>query len=72
MTKTNLTVQLTGEDGNVFNLLSIVSKQLINAGYKEEAKELSERLWEQDSYDNALMLFKEYVNVVQEVQNGTR
>lgn len=64
MTKTNLTVQLTGEDGNVFNLLSIVSKQLINAGYKEEAKELSERLWEQDSYDNALMLFKEYVNVV--------
>lgn len=61
--KTNLTVQLTGQDGNVFNLCSIVAASLKKNGYPDYAKELSERLWGQHSYDEALKLFMEYVTV---------
>lgn len=64
MAKTELTVKLTGEDGNVFNLLAIVSQSLKRAGYKDEAKEIGERLQEQESYEDALNLFKEYVEVI--------
>lgn len=61
--KTDLIVQLTGEDGNVFNLCGIVVKALKKNGYREYATELSERLWGQASYDEALRLFMEYVEV---------
>lgn len=50
-------VQLTGEDGNVFNLLGIVTKALKRNGQREESKELAERIWESASYDEALQLF---------------
>lgn len=62
--KTDLVVQLTGEDGNVFNLCGIVVKALKRNGYREYADELAERLWEQASYDDALKLFMEYVEVI--------
>ena len=55
--------KLIGEDGNVFNLLGIVSKTLKRAGYKKEAEEVSKRAWECESYDKALQLFMDYVDV---------
>lgn len=62
--KTDLVVQLTGEDGNVFNLCGIVVKALKRNGHREYADELAGRLWEQASYDDALKLFMEYVEVI--------
>lgn len=56
-------VQLTGQDGNVFNLLGICTKALNRAGMRDEAKELSEKIWGCESYNAALTLMHEYVEV---------
>lgn len=61
--KTDVVVELIGEDGNVFNLCGIVVTALKRAGYRDEAKEVSERLWGSNDYDEALQLFMEYVEV---------
>lgn len=55
--------KLIGEDGNVFNLLGIVKKTLARAGYKEEAEEVSKKLWECPSYGASLQLFMDYVDI---------
>ena len=39
MPKTDITVQLTGEDGNAFAIVAKVSSALKRAGYKELAEE---------------------------------
>ena len=62
--KTDIVVQLTGEDGNVFNLCGIVCKELKRNGYREEAKEVANRLFGSDSYNDALNLFSEYVEII--------
>lgn len=36
--------KLIGEDGNIFNLMSIASKTLKETGMEEEAKEMIERI----------------------------
>ena len=64
MTKTDLTVRFTGEDGNVFHLMALVGKALERDGKPELAKELSDKLWEQPNYASALALFGEYVKIV--------
>lgn len=61
--KTDLIVELIGEDGNIFNLTSIVTRELKRHGYREYAKELQERLFEQESYNDALNLISEYVEI---------
>lgn len=61
--KTDLIVQLTGEDGNVFNLCGIVVNALKREGYRKEAKEVAERLWGSSDYNDALRLFSEYVEI---------
>lgn len=55
--------KLIGEDGNVFNLAGIVTGTLKKAGMKAEAEEFSKRLWEMPSYDAALNLMGEYVEI---------
>ena len=55
--------KLTGTDGNVFVLASKVSKILKNAGLIDQAKEFSNKLYECDSYDEALQLMMKYVDV---------
>ncbi len=57
------TVELTCENGNVFNLIGIVSKALKKAGYKGHAKEMENRCFEAGGYDEVLTLFQEYVVV---------
>jgi hypothetical protein len=54
-------VQLTGEDGNVFNIIGRVSKALKKAGQADKAKEFSEKAFECDSYDEVLRLLQDYV-----------
>ena len=56
-------VQLTGTDGNVFELAGKVSGALKRAGQEAEAKEFSRRLFECGSYNEAIVLMGEYVEV---------
>lgn len=54
--------KLVGENGNVFNLASLVGLALKHAGYREKRKEFYDRLPKCKSYDGALVLMQEYVN----------
>lgn len=63
--KTNVVVELIGEDGNIFNLAGKVSKALKRNGYTEYAKELQHELFQQKSYGDALNLLSDYVEVKQ-------
>ena len=56
--------KLIGEDGNVFNLMGIVSKTLKEAGEPEKVNEMIQRITkEAKSYDEALAMLMEYVDV---------
>lgn len=57
------TVKLSGQDGNVFNLIGICSKALRKAGQPDKAKEMSEKVFECDSYGSALQIMMEYCDV---------
>lgn len=55
--------RLVGEDGNVFNLAGIVSRTLKKAGQTDQAKEFQSKLFKCGSYDDALVLMQDYVEV---------
>lgn len=57
------TVQLSGEDGNVFNVIGRVSKALKRAGQSEKAEEFQGKAMASGSYDEVLQLCFEYVEV---------
>ena len=52
-----------GEDGNIFNLMGIASRTLRQNGMADEAVEMRDRIRESDSYDEALCIIGEYVNI---------
>ena len=58
-----VTVQLVGEDGNVFAIIGAVGKGLRKGGYKELADEFVEKATNAESYDEVLRLAMEYVDV---------
>lgn len=55
--------KLIGADGNVFNLIGIASRSLKRAGQNDKATEMSERVMNSASYDEALSIIMEYVEV---------
>lgn len=55
--------KLIGEDGNIFNLMGIASKILRQNGMAEEAVEMRDRIRALGSYDEALCIIGEYVNI---------
>ena len=55
--------KLIGEDGNVFNIIGIVSKTLQRAGLKEQANEFKEKAFACNSYSEVLTLTMKYVDV---------
>lgn len=57
------TCKLVGEDGNIFSILGRVSRALKENGKTDEAKEVSERVMLSGSYDEALQIMMEYVEV---------
>ncbi len=57
---------LIGQDGNIFNLVGIASRTLKRNGMQEESKEMSNRVFNSHSYDEALDIIGEYVEVVKE------
>jgi hypothetical protein len=58
-----LTCKLIGQDGNVFNLIGIVSKTLERNDQKEQAKEFRKKCFDASSYNEALKIIMEYVEV---------
>lgn len=56
--------RIMGENGNIFNLMGIVSKTLKEAGVPEQADEMIKKITtEAKSYDDALVILMEYVDV---------
>ena len=56
-------VRLVGRDGNVFNLMGITAKALKKAGLEKEKKEMMDKVIRASSYDQALQIIMEYVEV---------
>ena len=56
-------VKLVGEDGNIFSIAGRVSRALKSAGLREQAEEYSAKLMTCGSYDEALQLTMQYVEV---------
>jgi len=55
--------KLIGEDGNVFNLLGKVSKVLKENNLYEQEKEMTDRVFNSNSYTEALAIFSDYVEI---------
>ncbi len=54
---------LSGQNSNIFNLMGIASQTLKKNGLREQAKEMQERITISGSYDEALGIMEEYVNI---------
>ena len=54
---------LIGQDGNVFNLVGIAARTLREHGLKDQAKEMTDRVFASGSYGEALCIIGEYVNI---------
>ena len=54
---------LIGADGNIFNLMGIAKRTLINNDMTAEAKEMCSRIYGCGSYSEALNVIGEYVNI---------
>jgi len=61
MAKTNLKVKVIGEDGNVFFILGRVTKELRRNDFHDMITEVSNRVFDSGSYDEALSIMQEYV-----------
>lgn len=55
--------KLIGEDGNVFNLMAIVYRTLQKEGRKDKGEEMQKRVWASQSYNEALHIFMDYVEI---------
>jgi hypothetical protein len=55
-------VKLTGQDGNIFNLVGVASKALKKAGMQDDAKHMSDEVFKAHSYDEALAIICKYVD----------
>ena len=56
-------VKLIGKDGNVFNIIGLVSKALKSNKQKKESDEFTVKAFECKNYDEVLTRVQEYVEV---------
>ncbi|MCI6228786.1 MAG: hypothetical protein MR636_08705 [Clostridiales bacterium] len=54
---------LIGTDGNIFHLIGRASKTLRKNGMQEQAEEMRNRIFQCQSYDSALSIIGDYVNI---------
>lgn len=54
---------LIGQDGNIFNLVGIAAKTLKRNGLAAEASEMTDKVFNSGSYEEALSIIGEYVNI---------
>ena len=57
-------VELIGQDGNIFNLVGIASRELRKHGMSDEASKMQEEVFASSSYDEALQIMMKYVDIV--------
>lgn len=55
--------KLIGENGNIFNLMAIASSVLRENKMSAQANEMQNRIFESKSYDEALSIIMDYVEV---------
>ena len=61
---TKPTCKLLGQNGNIINLIAITSMTLKKAGEPSKALEMNKRVMVCGSYDEALRIIGEYVEIV--------
>lgn len=59
---------LIGSDSNIFNLMGIAGRTLRENGLEDQAKEMFSRITQCQSYDSALSIIGDYVNIVPKEQ----
>ena len=71
MERIKLDCPLIGANGNIFNLMSIASRTLKDHGMSEQAEEMRNKIMASGSYEDALNILGEYVNItsVEEIEN---
>ena len=57
---------LIGKDGNIYNLMGIASNTLKYSGQRDAAKEMFSRVTSSGSYEEALCIIGEYVDICSE------
>ena len=62
---------LIGRDGNIFNLIGIASQTLRQHHMEEQAAEMFNRITQCQSYDSALRIIGDYVNITSLEQTET-
>ena len=62
-TKTNITVLLTGTDGNIFCVIAKVREALRRNGHSDLVNEFTDYITSSSSYEEALCRMMEYVIV---------
>lgn len=55
--------KFSGENDNIFNLLAIASKVLNENERREQAEEMQKRVFECESYQEAIKIIGEYVEI---------
>ena len=62
---------LIGRDGNIYNLLGIAGQTLREHGMEQQATEMFNRITQCQSYDSALSIIGDYVNItsVEQTEN---
>ena len=59
----DISVQLVGQDGNVFNLMGIVSRALRENGFGDEVDDFVSEVTSSKSYHEALAVMMQWVDV---------
>lgn len=59
-----ITCKLVGENGNIFNLLSIAMRELRKHKMDKRAEKMKERVTMSHSYEDALNIISKYVKIV--------
>ncbi len=62
---------LIGTDGNIFHLIGRASETLRKNGMQEQAEEMRNRIFQCQSYDSALSIIGDYVNITAAHQEET-
>lgn len=55
--------KLIGKNGNIYNLLALAQKALRENGFVEQSTEMRNKIFSCGSYDEALNVIQEYVDV---------
>ncbi len=68
MTKSNdpdfkPTCKLIGQDSNIFSLLGTAVRTLERHHLREKAKEMKKRVYKAESYEDALCIIQDYVEI---------